>query len=636
MKLRSLLVLPLIAVLAISVEAQEVNELTPSEASSGWKLLFDGENVDQWRGYRDDVGSDGWVVRDGELIRQKEGAGDLISRETFQWFELLVDFKISKNGNSGIMFHVDESGKEPWSTGPEIQILDNAGGKDPQKSGWLYQLYKPSKARGKNAKGTKDAFRGPDQWNQVYVRIAPSNCEVCLNGVKYYNFEIGSKDWKAKIAASKFANFPNFGSLGEGHLCLQDHGDEVAFRNIKVRVIDDTGEVNIPNNESPDVASEIAFPQLQWDDWQPVDDSGRAQSMRLVELTHAAGQPQRLYAVSQAGEIWTFENRPDVTESSMFLDLRGKVMVYANSGANEQGLLGLAMHPDFEDNGLFYTYHNEPGDGASVITQWSRSENNALVADPDSGVELLRFDQPYGNHNGGSIVFGPDGYLYAGIGDGGSANDPHSNGQNIGELLGSVIRIDVSKKQDGLPYAIPADNPLVNVEGARPEIYAWGFRNPWRLAFDPGDQTLWTADVGQDLWEEIDIVTKGGNYGWSIREGWHAFGSETSDAKLIEPIWEYDHQQGKSITGGKVYRGSKLPSLAGKYIYADYVSGTMWALTYDAELAMATKNEVLLPNAGPVLAFSQDASGEVLYMVTDARGEGIRRLVPKKKVADVR
>lgn len=613
-----------------------LNELSPAEIATGWELLFDGKSLDQWRGYRSDTLNDGWVVKDGAFSLANPGAGDLVTRQSFDWFELLVDYRISPGGNSGVMFHVGDDQPQPYRTGPEVQILDNQGADESQKSGWLYDLYKPGKARGRGNKSITDAFRGPDQWNQLYIRVSPLSCEVCLNGVKYYEFQIGNDDWNRRVAASKFADFANFGKLGRGSICLQDHGNPVAFRNLKIRRLgDDQTQPSVAPNDAPtiNVASELAFPDLKWDQWEPVDEMGRLQSMRLVELTFAPEQPDRLYAVSQTGEIWTFENRRDVTESTLFLDLHDTVMQHENRGANEQGLLGLAMHPRFAKNGRFYTYHSRADNSAAVITQWQCSAENPLVADPESGTELLTIEQPYGNHNGGSIAFGPDGFLYAGVGDGGSANDPHGNGQNTSVLLGSILRIDVDRQQNGLPYGIPEDNPLVNVENARPEIFAWGLRNPWKIAFDPASGALWTADVGQDLWEEINVIQKGGNYGWSIREGWHPFGSESSAASLIDPVWEYDHQQGKSITGGKVYRGEQIPSLQGKYVYADYVSGTMWALTYDPSNDVAATNELLLPNAGPVLSFAQDDSGEILFLVTDPRGQGIRRLIAREKMA---
>ena len=244
----------------------------------------------------------------------------------------------------------------------------------------------------------------------------------------------------------------------------------------------------------------------------------------------------------------------------------------------------------------------------------------------------MEIDQPYQNHNGGAIEFGPDGHLYIGLGDGGDRNDPHGNGQDLSTLLGSILRIDVDHPSDGKAYGIPADNPFVGTSGARPEIYAYGVRNPWRIAFDKKTGDLWAGDVGQELWEEVVIVKKGGNYGWSSREGTHAFGNRAAPDNVgdpIEPVWEYDHQIGKSITGGRVYRSSRLAQLSGKYLYADYVTGTVWALTYDPDTGKAVRNEQVVPESIAVLAFGEDQQGEVYYLTNSPRGDCIYRFESK-------
>jgi len=193
--------------------------------------------------------------------------------------------------------------------------------------------------------------------------------------------------------------------------------------------------------------------------------------------------------------------------------------------------------------------------------------------------------------------------------------------------MGSLLRIDVDKKEDGKNYAIPADNPFVKREGAKPETYAYGFRNPWRITSDPQTGVIWLSDVGQDLWEEIDIVKAGGNYGWSSRESTHAFANVDASQtdELVEPIWEYDHQIGKSITGGHVYRGSRLPELAGAYLYADYVTGRVWALQYDTAAGKVVKNSSIASSGIPVLAFGQDDHGEVYYMIGSVSGKCVYR-----------
>jgi quinoprotein glucose dehydrogenase len=262
-----------------------------------------------------------------------------------------------------------------------------------------------------------------------------------------------------------------------------------------------------------------------------------------------------------------------------------------------------------------------------VISRFTVSKEDPNRADENSEQEIMRIPQPYWNHNGGTIVFGPDGYLYVGLGDGGSGNDPDGNGQNLTTVLGSILRIDVDRTESGKAYAIPADNPfidrkiVVNRQGktvnARPEIYAYGLRNVWRMAFDRESGQLWAGDVGQNLWEEINVITKGGNYGWNIREATHWFrpdGNDTQREGLIDPVWEYHHDIGKSITGGCVYRGTEVPELVGKYVYADYVSGLLWALEHDGSKAVA--NYSLTGDKLPVMSFGEDESGEVYFTTT--------------------
>ncbi|QDT04718.1 Soluble aldose sugar dehydrogenase YliI precursor [Rubripirellula lacrimiformis] len=605
-----------------------VNQLSQSEQRSGWKMLFDGKTTDGWRNYKKDKVSDGWKIEDGALVRSKKGAGDIITKDKYGSFELSLEYKISEAGNSGVMFHVAETDGPPWHTGPEIQVQDNVDGHDPQKAGWLYQLYKPSAPSWSKDQSVVDSTRPAGQWNQLYIRIAKNDCEVCMNGVRYFRFKLGNKDWKERVAASKFAKLADFGSLGEGYICLQDHNDLVSYRNIKVREIADDGSVPQPIDGKLGMSSNLAFPNLKWDQWEAVDDSGKIRDLRLLELTFANDDSNRLYAASQYGAIWSFDNQADVSDSKLVLDLRGKVHDWKRSGANEQGLLGLAMHPDFKNTRHFYVYYSHPSESKSVLSRFTMSKDNPLVADPASELVLMEIDQPYQNHNGGSIEFGPDGFLYVSLGDGGDRNDPHGNGQNLATLLGSILRIDVDHPADGKNYGIPADNPFVDVKDARPEIFAYGMRNPWRIAFDPKTGDLWAGDVGQELWEEVDVITKGGNYGWSTREGSHAFGNRSASENAsdpIEPVWEYDHQIGKSITGGRVYRNSRLPQLDGRYIYADYVTGSVWALTFDPATKTVIRNEQIIPDSVAVLAFGQDAAGEVYVLTNSTRGECIYR-----------
>ncbi|MEZ6137965.1 MAG: PQQ-dependent sugar dehydrogenase [Pirellulaceae bacterium] len=600
------------------------NSLSKPEELSGWKLLFDGTSTDGWRNYKKDKVSDGWKIEDGALTRAEQGAGDIITKDQYKYFELSLEYKISKAGNSGLMFHVKETDGPSYSTGPEIQVQDNVDGHDPQKSGWLYQLYQPPKIDGE----VLDATRPAGEWNQIFLRISPQNCEVDLNGVRYYNFRLGDNEWKRRIADSKFAKMEGFGAAGEGHICLQDHGNLVSYRNIKIRDLGTGNEIKQPIDGTLPVRSALAFPKLKWQGWEGIDDNGRPRNFRIMELTYTKSQPHRLFAATQRGVIHTFEHKPDVEQSQVFLDIQDKVSLFTGPGANEQGLLGLAFHPKYESNGEFYVYYTRKSDDAGIVARFKAPQDNLLKADAASEEILLEIPQPFKNHNGGSIEFGPDGFLYIGLGDGGLRNDPLASGQDKSQLLGSILRIDVDKKSGDKAYGIPADNPFVNMEGARPEIYAIGLRNPWRIAFDPQSGRLWTGDVGQELWEEVDVIEKGGNYGWSSREGTHAFGNRPvrdDVSQPISPVWEYDHGVGKSITGGRVYRSDRLPSLNGKYIYADYVSGSVWALTYDEASGRATRNEQLIESGIPVLAFGQDQSGEVFYMIENVRGEAIYR-----------
>ncbi|QDV12925.1 Soluble aldose sugar dehydrogenase YliI precursor [Rosistilla oblonga] len=611
-----------------------LNKLTESESRSGWELLFDGKSFDGWRNYKKEGVSDGWKVVDGAMVREGKGAGDIITDKKYKAFELLLEYNISPAGNSGVMFHVTEENDRPWQSGPEIQVQDNVEGHDPQKAGWLYQLYKPQPPSWAADQSEKiDATRPAGQWNQLYVRIAGDNCEVVMNGVRYYTFKLGSADWDKRVAASKFAAYDTFGNAGSGHICLQDHNDLVSYRNVKIRELGEDGSVPQPIDGKLELTSKLAFPELKWEDWQAVDEAGNLRPMRIVELADAGDGSGRLFAVSQQGGIWIFENREDVKEAKLFYDLRGKVKDWKSRGANEEGLLGLAPHPDFKNNGHVYIYYTHPTEKKSVISRITVSEDEPNRAAADSETVIMEIDQPFQNHNGGSMEFGPDGYLYIGLGDGGYRNDPHAAGQDLSKILGKILRIDVDKADGDRKYGIPADNPFVEHKGALGEIYAYGLRNPWRIAFDSKTGDLWCGDVGQELWEEVDLITKGGNYGWSMREGSYPFGNTAVESPNppIGPVWEYDHRIGRSITGGRVYRSDRLPELEGKYLYADYVTGCVWALDYDQEAGRVRKNLQIFGGDVPVLAFGEDANGEVYYLTQSARGECIYRFESAEK-----
>ena len=603
------------------VFAAEINTLTESEKRSGWKLLFDGRSTDGWRNYQKKSVSDGWKVVDGELRRAGGGAGDIITVDQYDSFELSLEYKISKGGNSGIMFHVTEEAKRPWQTGPEIQIQD-AGGRDPQKAGWLYQLY-PAK---------DDACKPTNEWNQVRVRISPDLCAIYMNGVRYARFKKGSADWDRRVAASKFAKYAGFGKATTGHICLQDHGNPVAFRNVKIRSLNSKLAAADPVDGTLPLQAKVAFPKLKWTGWSPVTEQGRTQALRPIVLTHAGDGSNRVFVATQRGVLHVFENDQAATATQVFLDMQSKVSY--NDKQNEEGLLGLAFHPNYKKNGQFFVYYSTTkSPHTSVISRFRVSQDDPNRADAAYEEVLLRIEQPYWNHNGGTIAFGPDGYLYVALGDGGAGNDPHHNAQNLNTLLGSILRIDVDRKAPGMNYAIPKNNPFVgSPDKARGEIWAYGLRNVWRLAFDRKTGHLWAADVGQNLWEEINIITRGGNYGWNLREGEHPFGKRGTGGSpgLIDPIWEYDHEVGKSVTGGSVYRGSRLPQLVGAYLYADYVTGKIWALRYDAKQKRVISNHAIRTGRMPVISFGEDEGGDVYFTIVASNGQGLYRFEPLK------
>jgi glucose/arabinose dehydrogenase len=641
MKLRTCIMLLLALFPAALITAspsfaeEAVNQLSEAEKRGGWTLLFDGKTTGGWRNYRTNSLSDGWVVKDGALERVQRNAGDIITTEEYEYFELSLEYRISKGGNSGVMFHVTEEGIQPWHSGPEVQVQDNVDGRDPQKAGWLYQLYKPMKpawaTQFENQVGFKgtdidDATRPAGEWNLLYLRVSPQQCEVAINGVSYYYFNKGDDEWNKRVAASKFAAFPNFGKAKKGHICLQDHNDPVAYRNIKLRALSNNGSVADPLDGKLPLKGVVAFPEMNWEGFEGSDENGLITTLRPVVLTHAGDGSNRNFVATQRGTMYVFPNDAKVEKATLFMDISDRVQDFRKD--NEEGLLGFAMHPDYKNNGQFFVYYSSSKEPrTSIVSRFNVSKNDPNKADPASEQVVMKIPQPFSNHNGGSIAFGHDGYLYIALGDGGGRNDPLGHGQNLGTLMGSMLRIDVNHQQDGKNYAIPQDNPFLKREGALPEIYAYGFRNIWRMSVDRKTGTVWAADVGQDFWEEVNIVKAGGNYGWSIREASYPFNNKTVPVvdPLISPIWEYDHQLGKSITGGFVYRGTRLPELQGMYVYADFISGRIWALTYDESLGKVTKNMGVATTGFPVLAFGEDEAGELYYMLETVDGKGIYR-----------
>ncbi len=351
-----------------------------------------------------------------------------------------------------------------------------------------------------------------------------------------------------------------------------------------------------------DITVQEAFPELSF--------------TRPVDFQHAGDNSNRIFVVEQRGVISVFQNDAATTQKGDFLNIESQV----DDSGNEEGLLGLAFHPDYENNGFFYVNYTASNPDRTVISRFSVSASNPNQADASSELVLLEYDQPYSNHNGGQVSFGPDGYLYIAVGDGGSGGDPQGNGQNLKTLLGSILRIDVDQQDGATNYSIPADNPFANnSEGFRGEIYAYGLRNPWRFSFDSANGQLWTGDVGQNKYEEVDIIKKGGNYGWKTMEGFHCFKPADCNKEGLElPIWEYDHTQGDiSITGGFVYRGSSLEELEGLYIYSDYVSGRIWTL--DSNDPANPVNKELLNADFPISSFGIDQNQELYICGFDGK-----------------
>lgn len=331
---------------------------------------------------------------------------------------------------------------------------------------------------------------------------------------------------------------------------------------------------------------------------------------RPVDLQHAGDGSDRLFVVEQRGVITVFENDPETAAATTFLDITAQV--YDEYG--ETGLLGLAFHPEFPDSGYFYVDYTADDPLRTVVSRFTVS-GNPDQADPASEMVLLEEVQPYANHNGGQVAFGPDGYLYVSFGDGGGVGDPLENGQDRTNLLGTIIRIDVDHPQAPAAYGVPQNNPFVgNDQGFREEIYAYGLRNPWRFSFDQLTGRLWVGDVGQSAFEEVDIIESGGNYGWNLMEGNSCYQSETCDTTgLVMPVIDYGRDEGVSITGGYVYHGNRAPSLKGAYIYADYGSGNMWALRY--EDGSVTENELIMEDIMKISSFGVDQAGELYCLL---------------------
>ena len=311
--------------------------------------------------------------------------------------------------------------------------------------------------------------------------------------------------------------------------------------------------------------------------------------------------------VEQSGIISVFDNDSEVTQKESFLNIENIV----DDTESERGLLGLAFHPNYAVNGFFYLNYT-PFGSLSRISRFQVSPNNPNQADASSEMVILEFSQPFINHNGGKIVFGPnDGLLYIASGDGGAGGDPQGNAQNLNNLLGTILRIDIDRTENGLNYGIPPNNPFVNDAQARDEIFAYGLRNPWRISFDITTGNLWAGDVGQNSFEEVNVIENGNNYGWNTLEGNDCFNANTCNRDgLTDSVFVYSQNNGASITGGYVYRGNAIQQLQGRYVYGDFLSGRIWSL--DAE-STNIDNQLIEDTSLNIASFGTD-SNEELYI----------------------
>ena len=375
---------------------------------------------------------------------------------------------------------------------------------------------------------------------------------------------------------------------------------------------------------------------------------GDLKFQRPLDAQQSPGDGRAWYVVEQHGLVSRVLPGIVGYVSTPFLDIVERT---CRTG-NEEGLLGLAFSPHYAEQGhaqqgcLYVNYTVKPG----LLSRLSRFrvKPGESAADQASEEILLEVVQPYRNHNGGALLFGPDGMLYWSLGDGGAANDPHGNGQKLDTLLGKILRLDVEPRTDGKPYGVPSDNPFVGKDGARPEIWADGLRNAWRISFDRQTGELWSGDVGQDRYEFVEVIARGSNHGWNVLEGFHRFKLGPDDPVppgLVPPVWEYPHQAvatdadiaakdvGLSITGGYVYRGSLIPELRGFYLCADYVTKHLWALRRaapDPDGRAVVERALLIDDAGTVSSFGQGLDGELLIVDHVTDGPSVLKLLPAK------
>jgi len=341
-----------------------------------------------------------------------------------------------------------------------------------------------------------------------------------------------------------------------------------------------------------------------------------------VYLTAPSGDTRRLFIVEKGGAIRIVKD--GTLLPTPFLDLTGRV-----STGGEQGLLGLAFDPGYAGNGRFVVHYTDVA-GNTVVSIFRVATDDPDRADPGSETVVLTAEQPFSNHNGGQILFGPDGMLYIGLGDGGSGGDPGGRGQSLADLLGDILRIDVTS---GSGYTVPPDNPFVGRTDARPEVWSLGLRNPWRFGFDPANGDLYIADVGQEAWEEVDVAPagegagRGVNFGWNATEGRHCYADPNCDPSAYHlPVVEYSHDQGCSISGGFVYRGAAIPALQGHYFYADYCQGWVRSFRFENGQAVDSQQWPALAPGGAIPSFGQDAAGELYVMNSEGR---VFRITPR-------
>jgi glucose/arabinose dehydrogenase len=409
-------------------------------------------------------------------------------------------------------------------------------------------------------------------------------------------------------------------------ITLAIHGSDASAQTKKARTR------LTPAEGLPQLRTALAFPNLRFD--------------RPVALAYPDDKSNLLFVVEQhTATIWSFLNQRSTGAKKLFLKLPDPI----NRG-NEEGLLGMAFHPRFDQNKSFFVYYsaNDRNKRHSVVSRFKVSSADPTAADPTSEERIwASAEDPFENHNGGTIAFGPDGYLYITLGDGGAADDPMSSGQNPSDWFASILRIDVDHPADGKPYGIPADNPARRSKAfARwaPEVYCIGLRNVWKFSFDRQTGDLWAGDVGQNLWEMVHRIENGGNYGWSIKEAFHPFQPQRrqrsdSASRIAPPIVEYPHaptrdrpDSGLSITGGHVYRGKRTPSLAGVYVYGDFDSGRIWGLRYE-DGKLVTNGELIDMRRNPKLniaSFGEDSEGELYILAFDGR---IYELVEQSRTA---